>query len=134
MTPTHDIATLTAADVMTSPAVTVEPHESLLSAWELLSRGRFRHLPVVQADGRCVSLIDDRAVIFELSQLSLQPRQVADVMPRRVHCALPETEVADVARIMVTEKVTAVPVIDARHRFVGIVTDYDLVALLARPV
>lgn len=125
------VAHVTAEDVMTVSVVTVAPHESLLSAWELLNRGGFRHLPVVGPDGRCVSLIEERTVIVELGQLALQPRRVVDIMPRRVHCTLPDTGVAEVARIMVSERVTAVPVIDVGHRLVGIVTDVDLVALIA---
>ncbi len=125
------MAAVTAADVMSASPVAVQAHESLLSAWELLDRGRFRHLPVVGSDGRCLSLIDDRAVARELSVPSLS-RRVADIMPSRVHCVLPDTEVRAVAQIMLKEQATAVPVIDLHHRLLGIVTDRDLVALLAR--
>ena len=37
-------------DVMTSPAVTVEPDTSVLSALSLMTRRRIRHLPVVRGD------------------------------------------------------------------------------------
>lgn len=43
-------------EVMTSPAVTVEPETSVLSALSLMTRRRIRHLPVVQ-DGRMISLV-----------------------------------------------------------------------------
>jgi CBS domain-containing protein len=128
--PLAALAALTAADVMSAPPVAVQAHESLLSAWELLDRGRFRHLPVVGSDGRCLSLIDDRAVARELSSPS-SARSVADIMPSRVHCVLPGTDLQAVAQIMIKEQATAVPVIDVHHRLLGIVTDRDLVALVA---
>jgi CBS domain-containing protein len=44
------------AEVMTSPAVTVEPETAVLSALALMTRRRIRHLPVV-AKGQMISLV-----------------------------------------------------------------------------
>ncbi|MET1756898.1 CBS domain-containing protein [Novosphingobium sp. RD2P27] len=38
------------AEVMTAPAVTVEPQTSVLAALSLMSRRRIRHLPVIEHD------------------------------------------------------------------------------------
>lgn len=38
------------ADVMTAPARTVEPNQSVLGALSLMTQRRFRHLPVVDGD------------------------------------------------------------------------------------
>lgn len=38
-------------DVMTSPALTVDPATSVLEALALMTRRRIRHLPVVEQDG-----------------------------------------------------------------------------------
>lgn len=43
-------------DVMTSPAVTVEPNTSVLAALSLMTRRRIRHLPVVQG-GTMVGIV-----------------------------------------------------------------------------
>jgi CBS domain-containing protein len=43
-------------EVMTSPAVTVEPQTSVLAALSLMTRRRIRHLPVVQ-DGDMIGLV-----------------------------------------------------------------------------
>ena len=37
------------ADIMTSPAVTVSPHDTVHRCMELMTNGRFRHLPVVES-------------------------------------------------------------------------------------
>ncbi|RYY24288.1 MAG: CBS domain-containing protein [Sphingomonadales bacterium] len=44
------------SDVMTSPAITVSPDESILGALALMSRRRIRHLPVVEG-GICVGFV-----------------------------------------------------------------------------
>lgn len=43
-------------DVMTSPAVTVEPETTVLAALSLMTRRRIRHLPVVQ-NGAMIGLV-----------------------------------------------------------------------------
>jgi CBS domain-containing protein len=43
-------------DVMTTPALTVAPDESVLGALALMTRRRIRHLPVIE-HGRCIGFI-----------------------------------------------------------------------------
>ncbi len=45
------------AEVMTSPAVTVESDLPALTALSLMTRRRIRHLPVVESDGRIAGFI-----------------------------------------------------------------------------
>lgn len=46
----------TVRDVMTAPAITVDPSESVLGALALMTRRRIRHLPVVER-GACIGLV-----------------------------------------------------------------------------
>ncbi|WP_120716884.1 CBS domain-containing protein [Tsuneonella amylolytica] len=43
----------TVGEVMTSPAITVDPATSIEDALELMTRRRIRHLPVVQGGAMC---------------------------------------------------------------------------------
>jgi CBS domain-containing protein len=43
-------------DIMTSPPVTVSPHDTVHHCMELMTEGRFRHLQVVEA-GRVVGML-----------------------------------------------------------------------------
>jgi len=58
-------------DIMTSPAVTVTPEDTVHHCMELMTRCRFRHLPVVEA-GRVVGMLSIgdlvKAVIEEQTQ------------------------------------------------------------------
>jgi CBS domain-containing protein len=59
------------SDIMTSPAVSVTPEDTVHHCMELMTEGRFRHLPVVKA-GRVVGMLSIgdlvKAVIQEQSQ------------------------------------------------------------------
>ena len=44
------VLALTVGDVMTAPAVTVDPETSVLAALSLMTRRRIRHLPVLRDD------------------------------------------------------------------------------------
>ncbi|MBN8812814.1 MULTISPECIES: CBS domain-containing protein [Sphingomonas] len=46
----------TVGEVMTAPAITVSPGESVLAALALMTRRRIRHLPVVEGD-TCIGLV-----------------------------------------------------------------------------
>jgi CBS domain-containing protein len=58
-------------DIMTSPAVSVAPEESVHQCMKLMTEGRFRHLPVVKS-GRVVGMLSIgdlvKAVIQEQSE------------------------------------------------------------------
>ncbi len=49
----HDTAV---SEIMTSPAVTVTPHDTVHHCMQLMTEGRFRHLPVLDS-GRVVGIL-----------------------------------------------------------------------------
>lgn len=69
------------SDIMTSPAVSVTPEDTVRHCMELMTEGRFRHLPVVQS-GRVVGILSIgdlvKAVIQEQSlQIEQLERYIA---------------------------------------------------------
>jgi CBS domain-containing protein len=58
----------TAADVMTSPAITVTPSTPIAEAIRLMMVHRIKRLPVVDADGRLVGLVGRAGVLAAISQ------------------------------------------------------------------
>ncbi len=59
----------TAADLMTSPAVTIAPEESLEHAARLMHARGIRRLPVVDPDGRMVGIISRADVLVAADRL-----------------------------------------------------------------
>jgi CBS-domain-containing membrane protein len=75
----------TAADVMTSPAVTIGPDASVVEAARLMDRARVKRLPVVDADGELVGIVSRRDLLSVFLRLDEAIRgEVVDDVFRRV--------------------------------------------------
>jgi CBS domain-containing protein len=58
---------LSAADVMTSPAITVEAEASVQDCCEVLERNQIRRVPVVDASGVCIGIVSLADIAREAS-------------------------------------------------------------------
>jgi acetoin utilization protein AcuB len=95
------------ADRMTANPVTVSPEENLATARELMKRGKFRSLPVVEG-GRLVGILTDRDTrqhegYFELTK-------VAAAMKSDPMTVAPESSVLDAAGLLIQHKIRGLPV------------------------
>lgn len=116
-----------ALDLMTRPVVTLGLDRSTADALEILGRHRFRHLPVVDGEGRLVGILSDR----DLPQDSGgAPRPVEEVMTRKVLTGTPGTEIRAIARVLVHERIHSLPILDDLRRPVGILTTTDILRAL----
>lgn len=68
------VAAVRARDLMEPATLTVNEHESLASAWEMLARSECRYLPVLRGT-TVVGILDDHAVVCARSTRSLDGRQ-----------------------------------------------------------
>jgi acetoin utilization protein AcuB len=120
------------ADLALGPLLTIEADQSLWDAWQLLSLSGRRHLVVVDATGRCLGVIADRAILSELplTEDRLTQRTVAQVMATPAPVTLQDSP-RDAARRMLDAAVEAVPVVDDTGRVQGMVTTSDLARWIA---
>ncbi|MDQ1686601.1 MAG: hypothetical protein QOC82_3338 [Frankiaceae bacterium] len=121
-----------AGEVMSGPPLSVGPDAPVWAAWDLMTRHGVRHLLVMQA-GRCVGVLDDRRVFAQwpLGPGRLRRKPVALLMRTPVFYVRTDSEIGDVARIMLRECVDAVPVVDDDGATVGILTCSDVLAAVA---
>ncbi len=128
-------------DIMKTQVVSATPETRVADLLRVLQRRGFRHIPVVDG-GTLVGLISDRDVKQAMTSaaLSTEGRErdrlldeltAGQIMTRTVITIGPMFGVEDAARILVTRKISALPVIEG-DRLVGIVTETDLLDLLAR--
>jgi acetoin utilization protein AcuB len=128
-------------DVMKTDLVTVGPETALPEAVRLASRRGIRHLLVVD-DGRLVGMVSDRdlkramaspATSLEAHELRylLERLQVREIMTRAVITVGAMLPVEEAARLMVQEKIGALPVTE-EGRPVGIVTETDVLTLFVK--
>jgi acetoin utilization protein AcuB len=128
-------------DVMQTKLFTVTPETTLPEALRLTGQRSVRHLLVLDGD-RLVGILSDRdlkramassATSLEAHELNylLDRLRVADIMTRAVITIGPMFPIEDAARLMVLEKIGALPVMDG-ERLVGLVTETDVLRLFVR--
>jgi acetoin utilization protein AcuB len=128
-------------DLMQSKLITIDPETTLPQAIRLAAERRVRHLPVVR-DGDLIGIVSDRdlkqamaspATSLEAHELNylLSRLTVGEIMTRAVITIGPTAPFEEAARLMVLEKISALPVI-AAGQLIGIVTETDLLELLVR--
>lgn len=109
--------------IMSAPAVTLPADASLDLVWRVMEERRFRHVPIVD-HGTLVGIVSDRDVMRQA--IITAAVTVGEIMTRKVLTVAPETEIRDAARVMVDERIHALPVVDEDRAVVGIVTTSDI--------
>lgn len=128
---------LTAAQIMRSPVKTLAPDTPFADARQLFHRSRFRHVPIVNADGKLVGVISDRDVLREAAAASTTPvawlnevvaptRTIEDFMIKRVLTATPAAEIRQIAKAMFEERIGSMPIVNEEEKLVGIITRSDI--------
>ncbi|MET1124438.1 MAG: homocysteine biosynthesis protein [Archaeoglobaceae archaeon] len=111
-------------------AVTVSEDTSIEEAARLMIQKNVNHLPVVDASGQLVGIVTSwdiaKAVAVGVRGV------VREIMTRNVITVSPEDPVELAAAKMEKHDISALPVIDAKRRVLGIVTSEDLSKLVAR--
>lgn len=118
-------------DVMSRDVVTVGPEASVGEAWALLARHKVKALPVVIAGrGRLVGIVSLHD--FFVRQELVGNLSVGELMSRDVVTARPEQPIIELAKLFSDGGLHHIPVVDAEHRVVGMLTQSDFVAALVR--
>ncbi len=132
--------TLRVRDLMSEKPITVHPDTLMLEARQRMLLARIRHLIVTEGEG-VAGIVTDRDIrlnlpspatslsVWEMNFL-LAKLTVRDVMTRAVVLVDPKRSAAEAAQIMLTHKISALPVTEG-DRLVGIITESDFVRLVA---
>jgi CBS domain-containing membrane protein len=130
-------------DLMTSDVTTLRRNEKLTVASDIMQLGRIRHLPVLDDDGQEVVGIVSQRDLFrgalakalgygQSAQRKLMDTLVVkEVMITDIVTTSPDTALDEAAKILMERKIGCLPVVENR-RLVGILTEADFVALVAR--
>lgn len=123
-------------EIMSRELVTVGPDDRLRTVRMLFERYRFHHLLVVDG-AKLLGVISDRDLLKSISpfieKMAERPQDVA-TLERRVHqimtrkpVTVPDTAlVCDAAEVMLGNRVSCLPVVDANGKAVGIITWRDM--------
>lgn len=145
-----------AKDIMTSPVLTVSPDTPVARIARLLREKHISGTPVVDDAGKLVGIVTEIDLIKRHARIHFpvylpfldslifleSPRRYQDnvrrvlgttareIMTQPVRTAGPETEVEDIATMMVEERANPIPIIDEAGALVGIASHTDIVRLV----
>jgi acetoin utilization protein AcuB len=117
-------------DCMTPKPVTVRPGSDPLAGMMLIKSCGFRHLPVVEAGGRLVGIVNRDDLELFLSKAGSpgvvkRQHRIDQVMSREVVTVPPDCPLEEAATLMVQHKIGSLPVVEA-GQVVGIITETDI--------
>lgn len=119
-----------AQDIMTTDPTTVTPETPVDEAARLMKDQNIGMLPVVDREGseHLVGVVTDRDIaIRHVAEGHPSPTcPVSEAMTRDVKTCSPDDDVKDVMRVMATEQVRRIPIVDERGSLVGIVAQADV--------
>lgn len=148
-----------ARDIMTTEVITVRPETPVNEVARLMIEHDISGLPVVDEEGSVIGVITELDLVVRNArlhlptfiqildaQIYLEPpgryrerlrhmlgTQAQDIMSSPAVTVSPDTELEDVADLMVRRRVNPVPVVDVHGRPVGIISRSDIVRLMVQP-
>jgi CBS domain-containing protein len=132
-----------AREVMTRPAVVIRVDDLVTDAVDLMLKKQVKRLPVIDAEGRLAGILSRLDVFhtilqecpdwraFQKQEITVDLRTVADIMRRDTQSVLPDTPVEEVLRLIDTNDIQRVCVVDREGRLLGLISDRDLLAAFA---
>jgi CBS domain-containing protein len=134
-----------AKDVMTTEVLTVQKFDSVLAVADILASRNISGLPVVDKQEKVIGIITQADILsvvgvrkdntFKdlLKHMLGEPFPerrigdiVGDVMTPAVLTASPETNIAEIVRLMDEKKIRRLPVVDGKKKLVGIISRADI--------
>lgn len=124
-------------DRMTPTPATVTAETTYDEAMRLMRERKVRRFPVVDKQQRVVGIVSEKDLLnatpspattlsrHEMLEL-LARLQIRDLMTRNTVVVQPDMPLEEAARIMADNKIGGLPVVDAQHRLVGIITETDI--------
>jgi CBS domain-containing protein len=132
-----------ASEIMSRPVITATVDTPAREAIALLAEHHITSLPVVDDDGDVIGIVsevdllrarvphDPRAHLLPHHDVGDPPRIVGDVMSDAVVCLSENADAADLAQVLVDNRIRAVPILRGGD-LVGIVSRRDVLRTLLR--
>jgi CBS domain-containing protein len=135
----QDLLRIPVSAVMTRGPATVDEHAPVADAAAEMAAGGFRHVPVVDRDGRLVGMISEldlrsrlgtdlRGFSGAAAEALSQP--AGDAMTPDPIALAPDASLADALAVFADDRVGAIPVVDDLERLVGILSYVDLLGTI----
>lgn len=114
---------------MTTEVVPAQADTLISEAAYLMRAGRFRHLPVVGADGAVLGIVSERDLLGPLAAPAGDTQTLATLLSDEAMVVSPSTDIGEALSVLLEERFGAVPVVE-NGKLVGILTETDCLTLL----
>ncbi len=130
---------LVARDIMASPVMTLPLTASLAQAWDLVKAKRFRHIPIQSKTGALVGMLSDRdlsrgtvesALMGIKGAAYLGKVTIEPYVSHPVLVAAPEAPLPAIARVLLEERIGAMPVVSEKKELLGMITRTDILRVI----
>lgn len=121
-------------ELMTKQVATVKASEPQIIALRTMWESDCGSLPVMDDEGRVVGVITDRDIAMALCFRDASPSSllVSEAMSKELHSCSPGDSLDAAEKIMRTNQIRRLPVLDGDHRLVGLLSTADLACKAAR--
>lgn len=114
----------TAAQILNRTVITLCPHNQVGVARRLMKKKQFHHTPVLSDSGQVVGLLSDRDLL--ILPESEDNRLVGEIMTRDLIAATLDTEIREIAQMMVGHHIHCLPILSVDQTLEGIITTADV--------
>lgn len=127
----NEPATL-AEQIMSSPVISLPSHLSVQTGTELLAKHQIRHLLITDSDNQLIGIVSERDIWHHKleSTENESNNPISTLMSEQVLSATMDTEIRELAKVMSTRRIGALPIISNNLQPIGIVTRSDILQAL----
>ncbi len=99
---------------------------------KIITKKQIHHLPVRDDEGKIIGIVSDRDLLPYVNDSINGKIPAKDIMSSGVITALENTRIQDIARVMLSENLSCLPIMNHNYYLTGIITKTDLLNFLAR--
>jgi acetoin utilization protein AcuB len=125
-------------ETMNTDLIAIKPETKLAEARALMLKGKFRHLPVVDGEGKLVGIVTDRDMrdanpssllseeAYQKTLDQVMQHRIEEIMTKNPLTIAPYYTLQDALLVIGQKKVGALPVVDEDGNLKGIMSTRDL--------
>ncbi|OYY54944.1 MAG: hypothetical protein B7Y53_04995, partial [Halothiobacillus sp. 28-55-5] len=120
-----------AEQIMTSPVISLPPDARIFELRNLFDDKDIGIVPLINAQQHLVGLVTKGDLTRQRVRFTdLAPRPVATIANPKVLTATMQTNIRELARVLLAQDIRGLPIVDDRRQVVGIVTRGDILRAL----
>lgn len=116
-----------AKEIGSRPVIYASPRQTVEDALHLMKKYRIHHLPLLDDKKNLAGIISDRDLIGKRSYDRLEKHATTEVLVTKEN-----TEIQMVARLMLDNGISALPLIDENNQLSGIITKSNLLEFIIK--